>query len=178
MTMERRKPHFIKHKPSLVRDNMRRIIKAVVKEELERLLEYAIPRAKFVDNVWHLSQQIVENWCLVHYSTLIGGHQTQDHWRKELRSHMLNIANDNIKGNNSYDSRLKAIREGFEMKDLFLGQDRIMALITNKFLDEGIDIESNEVKQTALDFSNSLEGLMSVMSMGDQMEIRNYSNEI
>ena len=48
------------------------------------LNEYFVNRSKFVDNVWHLSYQIVENWCLIHYCTLTGRVQTKEHWKKEL----------------------------------------------------------------------------------------------
>ena len=149
-------------------------IRRIVKEELERLLEYAIPRAKFVDNVARLAYQITENWCLVHYCTLIGGHQTQGHWKKELYAHLTNIANDTIKRNNSHATRLKAIQEGFMEKDLPTNVERVDQIVQGKFSIEGFDADSEEYQTTISDFHNSLPSIMELLASGTPKDIGNH----
>ena len=41
------------------------------------LLEYLIHRNKFVELCWSLSQQILENWCLIRYCTLTNRNETK-----------------------------------------------------------------------------------------------------
>ena len=48
------------------------------------LLEYLVQRKDFVNLLWNLSDQIIENWCLVHYCTVVGQSEYKKHWTDEL----------------------------------------------------------------------------------------------
>ena len=127
------------------------------------LNEYFVKRSKFVDNVWHLSYQIVENWCLVHYCTLASRTELKEHWKDELIAHLTNIGRDGIKANNSVGTRTKAIAEGFDYASLYDGSNRIMQIISTKFKKEQISIDDLVVK-TAEDFSNSINDIVKVLA--------------
>lgn len=127
------------------------------------LNEYFIKRSKFVDNVWHLSYQIVENWCLVHYCTLVGRTELKEHWKDELIAHLTTIGREDIKANNSVGTRTRAIAEGFDYASLYDGNNRIMQIISTKFKKEQIPIDELVVK-TAEDFSESINDIVKVLA--------------
>lgn len=142
------------------------------------LLEYAVSRKEFVRNVYNLSYQIIENWCLIHYCTLTKRTETKEHWKRELRGHMQNIMRDTISANNSQKTKLKAIKEGFNKVDLYNGAERILNIIIFKFEDEKIKIDKT-VEQVALDCSLAIDDIANVLSLSNQEnKIREYVDSI
>ena len=127
------------------------------------LNEYFVNRSKYVDNVWHLSYQIVENWCLVHYCTIVGRTETKEHWKDELITHLSNIGRDGIKANNSVKTRLKAVKEGFEYANLYEGKEILLKLVEDKFKTEKIKIDDTVLK-TIEDCSNSIDDIATVVA--------------
>lgn len=162
----------------LTEEQLNEIVKKAVEKHVSMLMEYAIPRSKFIDNVWHLARQIIENWCLVHYCTLTNRTMTKEHWAKELRTHMTNIALTPIKGNNSADARKKAIKEGFNVMELFNGTEVINNVIFQKFTDENIDVSSKEYAQTVEDCFAELDKIIEVIASYTSANIIAYSNSI
>lgn len=76
------------------------------------LTEMAYERKMFKALLTNSSQQIIEKWCLVRYSTISGDKQEYvSNWRNELIAYLSNAASNKIKGNNSVLSRKKAISE-------------------------------------------------------------------
>lgn len=153
----------------LTEKELDRIIEEKVNKKLSYLMEYAIPRSKFIDNTSSLVYQIIENWCLVRYCTLTSRESNKEHWAIELRAHMSNIGRDTIKGNDSYDSRIKAISEGFDAKDAFNGPERIMEIIKDKFKVETMYDNAEAVQQVAIDCSASIKEIIH--------HIANYAKE-
>ena len=45
----------------LTEEELKGIIKEEVGKQLSLIMEYALPRSKFIDNAFNLSQQIIEN---------------------------------------------------------------------------------------------------------------------
>lgn len=162
----------------LSESELKEIVKNEVTKQLSMILEYAIPRSKFIENAYNLSSQIIENWCLVHYCTIVGRTETKTHWRDELYSHMDNVSRDTIKSNNSYEVRAKALTEAFEWNDLFSGSDRIIRLTSRKFNKENINIESKEYFQCMEDCFNSIGDIIDVMAKFDPLEIEKYIETI
>ena len=79
--------------------------------------EMAYERKMFKALLTNLSQQIIQNWCLVRYSTITGDKQEYvSHWRNELIAYLSNAASNKIKGNNSILSREKAISRSEERR--------------------------------------------------------------
>lgn len=152
----------------LTEKQLNTLVESKVKEQLNYLLEYAIPRSKFVDNTSNLVYQIIENWCLIRYCTLALQEQNKEHWATELRAHISNIGRDTIKGNDSYDSRIKAISEGFDSKDAFNGPERIMQIVKGKFKAEKIT-DTELIRQVILDCSSAIKEIVH--------HIANYPNE-
>lgn len=142
------------------------------------LNEYFVKRSKFVDNVWHLSYQIIENWCLVHYCTLVGRTELKEHWKDELIAHLTNIGRDGIKANNSVGTRMKAIAEGFDYASLYDGSERILQIVQDKFKQENINID-DAVIQTVKDCSQAINDIAKVIAEYHvKIGIREYVNTI
>lgn len=162
----------------LTESELREVVKKEVNKQLSIILEYAIPRAKFIENAYNLSNQIIENWCLIHYCTLTGRTDTKEHWKDELYAHMENVTRKVIKKNNSYEVRLKAITEGFEWEDLLSGPDRISMLILRKFKKENIDTSSKEYLQCIEDCFNSVNTIIDIMAKFNPSLIYEYIKTI
>lgn len=163
---------------TITESELKALVKEEVKKQLSMLMEYAIPRRKFVDNAYNLSSQIIENWCLIRYSSIIGRKETKEHWKQELFAHMDNVSKALIKKNNSYETRLKAIQEGFEMNDLYSGVERIKRLTFAKFKIERIDINTNEYLQCIEDCFQSIDEIANVMAKYDPSLLWKYIEDI
>lgn len=172
------------------RNNMKKIINLtqkdlydIIRECVYRiytklpLYEYAVHRSDFVNRVSNLLPQILENWCLVHYCTLVGRTETKEHWKEELRTHMLNVGGLDIKSNNKTNKRLKAIYEGFEIRDM-IGDcsEKIFLYVEGKFQKENIDPKNEIVKQVIIDCTNSLNDI--ALAMAEPMTIVKYIQTI
>ena len=168
----------------LTEEQLNKIVHDAVEKRLSILMEYAIPRSKFVENAFNMSSQIIENWCLVHYCTLTGRTTTKDHWKRELNTHMVNASKQHIKKNNSYDIRLKAIEEGFEWNDIPTTPDRVYELVINKFIDEGIvtteayDKPDESVMKCAEDCHTNIPIVISLIAQDKRLEILKYIETI
>lgn len=76
--------------------------------------EHAFNRSKFVDNATSKVKQIYCNTMLVTYCRLYDNDcSTKNHWKQELISLLSDLEDDSLKRNDSYDKRLKALREAF-----------------------------------------------------------------
>jgi hypothetical protein len=151
----------------LTEEHLNKIVKEAVERQLGIMLEYAIPRKDFVDNATNHLGQVLENWCLVHYCTLCGRTETKDHWKNELLTHMMNIGSHTLKNNDSYDSRVKAIYEGFEKKDIPSTPERIRKLIAAKLIVEKINTKDPAVIKSVEDCHNAIEAIIGYIAGGD-----------
>lgn len=140
-----------------------------------QLFEYLIYRNDFTKMCWNLSHQILENWCLVHYCTLVGRTELKEHWKDELLSYLDRIDRNGIKSNNSPKSREKAIRQGFDMADLFDVNSKIYKYVWKKFEKEQI-FDKEIVQQVIIDFHNSLDDIVNILS--NESDIEGYVDTI
>lgn len=85
-----------------------------------KLFEHAFARRKFVDNTTNKVKQIYCNTMLVTYCRLYDNDcSTKNHWKQELISLLSDLEDDSIKGGDSSEKRLKALREAFfDLKEI------------------------------------------------------------
>ena len=158
----------------LTNDDLNRIVKEVVDKQLKLIMEFNIPRSKFIDNADGHIGVMFEHIFLVKYSTLIGNNTYVDHWRKEIFKFMTNISKKGIKGANTYDIRKKAIETAFDYNSLFNGEGAMLHLIEAKLIEERVDLEREEVK-TALQYCVSQIGIIiDLLARGNAREIYDY----
>lgn len=151
---------------------------AVLEENKRGMLnEMALPRKNYKDKVDSLIPQILENWCLVHYCSIIGRTEYKIHWSDELRGHLLTASRFSIKGNDSVESRMKVLQELWSENDYNQAQFLNMTVV-NKFIKEGIDTSSIEYGQVLEDCIGSEQELFNVILSRDIALITNYSRSI
>ena len=153
-------------------------IRAVLEENKRGMLnEMALPRKNYKDKVDSLIPQILENWCLVHYCSIIGRTEYKTHWSDELRGHLLTASRFSIKESDSMESRMKVLQELWSENDYSQVQFLNMTVV-NKFIKEGIDTSAAEYGQVLEDCIGSEQDLFNVILSRDIALITNYSRSI
>lgn len=152
---------------------------ALIREEVKKLIplimEYAVPRKKFVDDVFNLLGQICQNWCLIRFVTLSKiQNDCVAHWKTELIAHMSSIANEGIKSGNNPTSRLKAILEAFDWADFDDSTKAIEHCIAQKFEKEGLPTNGEPFTTVLFDFKHEVEMLAKLMANKDVENIKEY----
>ena len=164
----------------LTEEELHRLVKTVTNKVLieELLTEMAYPRKEFVRMVYDKLQQIIQNWCLVRYSTLTGNNPNKAHWQTELLTHIVSVASNKIKKNNSYQNRLKATKEVWEKKECDRDIKVIGMLALPKFIEEGIDYKDVICKQVFYDCMNASSNLIQIIAAADEEAIKQYVESI
>ena len=163
----------------------RRYIKKLnehIKELLQSdmVYEMAIPRKKFKEKIENLMIQILENWCLVHYCTIVGRTETKNYWKNnELRPHLIQCAYYKMQGNNSYEARLKVLQEVWSETECDSDLSAIDNAVCTKFAIEGIDTKNNDsYKKCIQDCLNAAPDIMHVIALGKADKIQEYINTL
>ena len=140
-------------------------LKEFLLESLQKsfIFEMALSRKELKDKVDALIYQIIENWCLINHCKLFDNHNINiNHWKKELRGHMINIFNKSLKGGNS-QTKFKLIEETIVDKLEITTAEKISRLIKAKFKDENFTV-SKDVCNNCID---ELYIIMQMMSNTD-----------
>lgn len=171
----------IKLTESELRHMVERVCRSVIREELQRYLitEMAYSLKDYKDNVDSLIPQIVENWCLVRYTTLSGDMmENREHWMTELIAHMRNIAQMKLKNGNSQLTKQNAIYYLWNRRDIDSDENVIHMHIAQKFEKEGIKIHGKVYSEVIRDFKNSAKDIINVLVSGSYSMIVQYVNSI
>ena len=119
---------------------MNRIIEHIVEEfSKTRLFEMAYSREQYINNIDGIADQIVENWCLIHYCTLYDiDDENKNHWKQELCAHCKKLLRSLAKVN-----KLKVTQ--YAMIDMLELDDakQIEAIIADKFREEHFELVSD-----------------------------------
>lgn len=155
-------------------------IRRIVKEELRMLLlEMPLPRRRWKQKIDDLLDQIIQNWCLVHYCTLINREALKKHWKEdELQTYLTKCASYKIDGNNSVKGRLKALNEVWAERDFATDVNCINLIVNTKFRKEHIDVNSPIYQQCIEDCSWHTSQIISVIANANVEDIINYTNSI
>lgn len=144
------------------------------------LTEMAYERKMFKALLTNSSQQIIEKWCLVRYSTISGDKQEYaSNWRKELIAYLSNAAINKIKGNNSVLSREKAISEVWVKEKEYSTDTNVINLtIHAKFQSEAIATNTKIYQQVLSDCANDAKNIIKVIAEASPEEITQYVSNI
>lgn len=101
-----------------------------------KLFEMALDRAKYIDLIINLSDQIAENWCLIRYCTKYNPDNiNKDHWKAELYATCSKLLRQNV----TTDKR-KAAEHGFIDNLEFNDSDVVYYTVQSKFKKEGFSL--------------------------------------
>lgn len=140
-------------------------LKNILKEDL--ILEMSIPKKSFKDKIENLSQQILENWCLVRFCKLTNRTTLKTHWSYEFRNHILSLMRYKIKQNNDYENRLKVVKEVWDELEYNTDTNVINMTVNNKFRKEDIDTKSQEYYQVLEDCMNESNTIIDLIAKAD-----------
>lgn len=157
---------------SLIRESIYKVLNETY------LLEYALKRKEFLQNVRDIVFQLIENWCLIHYCTLTSSkNELKEHWKTEFFGHMSKIIRTKIKDADNL-VRLKAIKEAFNDMDLYESSDLIFNFVSYKFIEENIEL--NEiVHKVCEDCFNSINDIAYIASLqNDFKSLKEYIQTI
>lgn len=107
------------------------------------IFEMAYDRKEIRKRVEALTNQIIENWCLVTYCSLYDKNNTNKyHWKQELKAHLYNIYEMKIKGGNA-KTKYNLISEIIYDKKEITTSSKISSIIRIKFRKENMIIRND-----------------------------------
>lgn len=139
-----------------------------------KIFEMANDRAKYMDLVHSLTDQIVQNWCLIKYCNMYDEENyNRLHWSKELIAHLGTLQRQKIKGGLDKE---RATREVLIEREEIDDVETVNLIIINKFEDEHIDINLTEI---STEFVKQLDRIIYIITKSNPTDLRNYVyNEI
>lgn len=164
----------------LTENELHSIIREEINKVIPLILEYAVPRNKFVNDTFDLLGQICQNWCLIRYSKLLGDNNINvNHWKSELKVHMKNIAQTKIKKNNSVSSRVSALTQAFDWSDLDKSERKVQNYTLVKFKEEGYKTNDHEPYITVwFNFKHEVKTLINLLANSNNDDIDEYVNSL
>lgn len=110
------------------------------------LLEQAFQRKTFMLNIKAHTRQILQNMALIKYARKYANPQHMrliDHWKVELAGHLLDICQDKLKNNDTYQARYRAAYQVLvEMDEIPIDKTKVTNYIRLKFRSEHIPLDS------------------------------------
>ena len=158
-----------------------RVCRSVIREELQRYIitEMAMSVKDYRKKVEVLLPQVLENWCLIRYSTLTGEMQeVKKLWKYELRAHINNIASIKLKNGNSQLTKRKALYTLWNMYDWDTDENCIAIRLYAKFDEENIPTNGAVFSQIVEDFKNETRALVGILTSDSNLEVMEYINNI
>lgn len=132
----------------------------------------AIRRSMFESQMFNHVHQIIENWCLVRWADMYpvdGAPINRNHWASELKAHIKNIIDIQIKGSKKDKVIQHVLLKAYELDN----SDRVAAIIRDKFSDEGLEKYVNVISQDCVDH---IEDICRVLASKDISDVDDYVN--
>lgn len=124
------------------------------------IFEMAYDRKEIKKHVEALTNQIIENWCLIKYCTLYdSNNRNKYHWKQELKAHLYTIYEMKIKGGNA-KTKYNLISEIIYDKKEITTSSKISSIIRIKFRKENIVID-NDICDLCIENLNNIIELIS-----------------
>ena len=124
------------------------------------IFEMAYDRKEIKKRVEALTNQIIENWCLIKYCSLYDKTNTNKyHWKQELKTHLYNIYEMKIKGGNA-KTKYNLISEIIYDKKEITTSSKISSIIRIKFRKENVIIH-NDICDSCIENLNYIIELIS-----------------
>lgn len=157
---------------------LKQLVERCVREQIYNLIEYAHPRKVFIERVEYLSKQIIIHYCLIKYYKYIGNFDYINHWKNELVGWISNIANIEIKGNNSKDARYKAIMQAFDNMGYLSNDKQILNAFAWKAKTENVNLSDNIISTIIHDCQNDLIIIADIMAENNPTKCFDFIDKI
>lgn len=149
-------------------------IRDFIIEQLSKttLFEMAIDRAEYSQLASNMIEQIVENWCLVHYCTLYDiDNINKNHWKQELDAYCYRLFRTITKNDK------QRILEQVWIRDNELNKKEVVIQwMKRKFRIEQIKDRAQQ-EQICQDFAKQIDHIIFLISGKDYQELYRYIDE-
>lgn len=161
-------------------------IKKLIREEIERynrnnLLRefFAYERSDFKDRVESRIPIILIHWLFIRYFKIKNENvRTIQHWKDELIAQFYYLVRLKIKKNNSYENRLKAIKQAWEEGEFNSSAYDIAFAFKRKFNEENIDINSNEFNNAIEQWIDESKSIIEIFANANLKNANEYINNL
>ena len=145
-------------------------------EKTEPLLEMAYERKEFKLKVDDFAVRIIQNWCLIDYTKYDKRYEKlRGHWKVKLEAHLKNIASHKLKGNNSYETRLKVFKEiWYDEREFATDSYVVNLIISSKFNEEKIPTNSEAYSHVISDCMKETDKMLDVIAKASYNVIDQY----
>ena len=162
-------------------DDFKTLIRDIIKEELNKYIisEMAYNLSDYKNKADNLIPQIIENWCLIRYTTLTNDKmELRNHWLRELNTHLNNISTMKLVNGNKSTTKQNALYSLWNRRDIDTDENVISRMISLKFEDEGIPTQGEIFAQIVSDCKNATKDIINVILSDSLQNIKNYTNNI
>ena len=161
-------------------------IKKLIREEIERynrnnLLRefFAYERSDFKDRVESRIPIILIHWLFIRYFKIKNENvRTIQHWKDELIAQFYYLVRLKIKKNNSYENRLKAIKQAWEEGEFNSSAYDIAFAFKRNFNEENIDINSNEFNNAIEQWIDESKSIIEIFANANLKNANEYINNL
>ncbi|MBP5722943.1 MAG: hypothetical protein J6X18_05150 [Bacteroidales bacterium] len=147
------------------------VFQEAIRRNKRRLVEMAIRRKDYKSKVEGTAPQIIQNICLLRHCVIFGETNNKVHWGNELKTHMLNVMDWEIKGSNDYGTKETVIREVW---NIYFDPKSVESTIYTTFRKEGFDVKGKEFLEIISDCINSFNILTRILSSGNREDVREF----
>ena len=151
-----------------------RTLTEILVESLQgtHIFEMANNRENYMNDVHHLADQIVQNWCLVKYCNLYDEENyNRLHWSKELIAHLDNLRKQKLKKG---INKIRATQQVLIDRDEFNDPDMVYTTIESKFDMENIETDLNILSK---EFVKDLNKIIDLICNKTYSDIKKYVYE-
>ena len=161
-------------------------IKQYIREEIQRnnrenLLRefFAYERSDFKDRIESRIPIILIHWLFIRYFRLKNENvKTIQHWKDELIAQFYYLVRLKIKKNNSYENRLKAIKQAWEEGEFNSIVNDIVFSFKRKFNEENIDINSTELINAINQWIDETKIIIEIFANANLKNANEYINNL
>lgn len=142
------------------------------------IFEMAYDRKEIKKRVEALTNQIIENWCLIKYCTLYDNeNRNKYHWKQELKAHLYNIYEMKIKGGNA-KTKYNLISEIIYDKKEITTSLKISSIIRIKFRKENMIIRNDICDLCIEDLPHIIELISNIENDDNTDKIYDYVEQL
>ena len=132
------------------------------------IFEMAYKFGDFNNKLINLSEQIVQNWCLVKWCDLNPDNdiskRLRNHWASELKSYILQIVNIKLKSGRKDKAVRNILINTLELDN----QSQVINYISYKFNKEHLSLYTNIIVQ---EFAEHIYGICDILSVTNNTEL-------
>ncbi|MBR6516920.1 MAG: hypothetical protein IKT40_08810 [Bacilli bacterium] len=141
------------------------------------LFYYIFGRKEYIETILNYIEQILENWCLIKYSSIMNQEDSVKLYRNKLFSIFEKI--NFIRFKDSKENCLRIVNDIFNQCDLYDDKKIIFEIVKSRLVDKEKIKEDSILKQVVSSCYDSLDDIADIISsINDLDKAKEYINNI